>query len=149
MSNNSVARRSWLTANTLYQGFPIYLRRPNILVSEYPSLSPHYPKLLVLTHSLAHVKSDGLPEAEYNDSLRVLDSELIDTFHAGDFAIAALVETFAGKRTYYFYARKELDIDSLLDRFAERFPSEKIQWKTTPDPGWTLLSRYARDFSFA
>ena len=148
MSTDPVSTRSWLNANTSHEGFPIYFRRLNISTREYRSLSTVYPNLLVLTQFLTRVKKDGLPEAEYNESLETFDSALIDIFHATDSGIAALIETFAGKRTYYFYVRVGVEASAFLGRFAKRFPTEQIEWKVKPDPEWKLLSGYARDFSF-
>ena len=61
--------RTWLNANTEYEGFPIYFRRTNVPTAEFPILQPRYPRLLVLTHILTQVKSNGLPESAYNASL--------------------------------------------------------------------------------
>lgn len=149
MPTGPVSARSWLNADTFHEGFPIYFRRLNISVSEYRFLSTLYPNLLVLTQFLRHVKQNGLPEAEYNESLETFDSTLVDVFHASDSGIAALIETFAGKRTYYFYVRVGVEAGALLGGFVKRFPIEKIEWKVKPDPEWKLLNGYARDFNFS
>ena len=52
--------RTWLNANTEYEGFPIYFRRTNVPTAEFPILQPRYPRLLVLTHILTHDGNLGI-----------------------------------------------------------------------------------------
>jgi hypothetical protein len=46
-------QRTWLSANTEHEGFPIYFRRPDVRVAEFKSLRPKYPALLAVKHQLA------------------------------------------------------------------------------------------------
>lgn len=61
----------------------------------------------------------------------------------------ALVETFAGKRTYYIYLEAEFDVPSLMTDVEASFPQEDISWKIHNDPTWRLFNGYAGDFGFA
>lgn len=141
--------RTWLNARSEHEGFPIYFRRPDVRVAEFDALLPKYPALLVVTHRLAQVKDNGLPEAAYNDSLASLDSALIDPFRDETQGLVALVETFAGKRTYYVYLTPSFDADTFMESIATRFTGETLSWKRHEDPEWALFNGYAEDFGFA
>ena len=101
--------RDWLSGQSTYEGFPIYFRRPDIRVAEYSSLCADFPLRLTVTHFLAQVKDNGLPEADYNESLADFDHALIGLLRDSGAAIVTLVETFAGKRTYYLYLRQGVE----------------------------------------
>lgn len=146
-SNSISSSRRWLNGDALYEGLPIYFRRLDIRPSEYIGLSSQYPVRVAITQYLRHVKDNGLPESEYNKSLFDFDAGIISLFHEQGVGITFLVETFAAKRTYYFYARSKYE-DSQLRAFQERFPEENINWVIESDPSWTLPKMYAADFSF-
>ena len=142
-------QRTWLTANTEHDGFPIYFRRPDVKVAEFELLRPKYPVLLAVKHQLSQVKDNGLPEADYNDTLAPLDAALTDSFRDEADGLVALVETFAGKRTYYVYLTSTFDTDHFMSGIEARFPQESLAWKRHDDPTWRLFNGYATDFSFA
>ena len=142
-------QRTWLIANTEHEGFPIYFRRPDIRVAEFESLRPKYPALLAVKHQLAQMKDNGLPEADYNETLAPLDAALIEPFRDEADGLVALVETFAGKRTYYVYLTSAFDTDRFMSGIEARFPQENMAWKRHDDPAWRLFNGYATDFGFA
>jgi hypothetical protein len=141
--------RTWLTANAEQEGLPIYSRRPDVRVAEFEVLRPKYPALLAVKHQLAQVKGNGLPEPSYNDSLESLDSALVEPFEDEVSGLVAVVETFAGKRTYYIYVTPSFGADHFMSVIAARFPHENLSWKLHQDPAWRLFNGYAADFQFA
>ena len=141
--------RTWLTANAEHEGFPIYFRRPDVRVAEFETLRGKYPALLAVKHQLSQVKNNGLPEAAYNESLAPLDAALTIPFRNEETGLAALVETFAGKRTYYVYLIAAFDVESFMAGVSASFPQENISWKRHDDPTWRLFNGYANDFGFA
>ena len=141
--------RTWLNTQTEHEGFPIYSRRPNVRVDEFEVLRPGYPTLLTITHVLTHVKQNGLPEAEYNESLEELDSAIIAPFRDETNGLIAVVETFAGKRTYYVYLTQLFDPEAYMHEVRIRFPHEDLSCEQRADPTWRLFNGYARDFQFA
>ena len=141
--------RPWTTANTIYEGFPIYFRRPDVRVAEFDALQPKYGRLLAVTHLLAHVKANGLPESDYNDSLISLDTALTSPFRDEANGLIALVETFAGKRTYYVYLSPSFGAAPYIREVKDRFPEEDLSYEVDDDPDWRLFRGYARDFHFA
>jgi hypothetical protein len=142
-------QRTWLTANTQHEGFPIYFRRPDVRVAEFEAIRPNYPALLAVKQQLARVEDNGLPEADYNDSLAPLDSALTSPFRDETDGFVALVETFAGKRTYYIYLTESFDAESFMASVSAGFPKEQLSWKRHDDPAWRLFNGYATDFGFA
>jgi hypothetical protein len=140
--------RTWLNAHTEYEGFPIYFRRPNVPIAEFPVLQPRYPRLLVLTHILTHVKSNGLPESAYNASLESMSMSLTAPFEDETAGLIAVIETFAGKRTYYIYLASAFDADAHVRDARMRFPQEALQHEVQEDPAWRVFRGYAADFDF-
>jgi hypothetical protein len=141
--------RTWLTANTEYEGFPIYFRRPDVKVAEFATLQPRYPRLLIVTHVLKHVKDNGLPRSDYNASLESFDMSLTSPFNDEANGVIALIETYAGKRTYYVYIDPLFDADALIRHAKDRFPQESFSCSVEEDRGWRLFRGYAADFHFA
>jgi len=146
--NDPVAHREWLTADTVYEGFPIYFRRPDIAIAEYSRLCADYPVRLTVTHFLVEVKDNGLPQTDYNSSLADFDAALIAMPRESGAGIVTLVETFAGKRTYYVFIRQGVDAEAGIRKLLQRFPREKLEWSLKPDPQWRLMKGYAKDFGF-
>ncbi|MFE0501280.1 DUF695 domain-containing protein [Lysobacter soli] len=143
-----IVPRPWLLSNTTYEGYPIYFRRPDIRVSEFESLRPRFPVLLTVTHHLGAVKSNGLPESEYNLSQIDLDSALLEPFEDELHGLVAVVETFAGKRTYYFYVSASFDLDEFERAITSCHADVLMTWERDDDPTWRLFRGYARDFQF-
>jgi len=104
----------FLTNVVEYEGDPMALRvRPNADTAENRLA---FSRLLLVTHELAQVLPNGLPESSYNQSLAGFDKDLFQFLESEGDGIVALVETFAGKRTYYAY----VDMDATFKaRFAE------------------------------
>jgi hypothetical protein len=68
---DEVGEGPWLTAMTRYEGFPLAPRvRPNADTSYNRATLTN---LGVVTHQLAQVQDNGLPESEYNKSLEDFD----------------------------------------------------------------------------
>ena len=135
--------RSWLTAEKSYEGFPLLLRRHANL--EVDSLRSLYPTLAVVTHEFTKRRPNGLPEPGYNDDLVEMDCELVGAFDANCTGVPALVETFGGKRHYYFYVAKDADVPAAISAIVHRYPKEQLSWSVSPDPNWKFIERYARE----
>lgn len=140
--------RKWLNGATEHEGYPIHFRRPDVRVAEFDTLRPRYPSLLVITLQLAKATGNGLPEADYNMSLMPFDEALLMPFEDESHGVVAVVETFAGKRTYYIYLLASFDAERFLSQLTARFPDERLTSKLHDDPEWKLLKGYARDFQF-
>jgi len=138
------ASGNWLGASFTYEGFPLALRvRP---AAESDKNRARFPQLVRLTHKLASVREDGLPEASYNQSLAGLDQDAIDLFEQRDEGITVLIETFAGKRTYYGFALASASARSRLLELKQRYPEHDLSIEASADPTWKFLSRYREDF---
>ncbi len=135
----------WSTAEATYEGFPLYLRRPTEI--DY-SQSARFPVQVVIEHSLEKVRSSGLPEPEYNRSLLDFDGVVVELFEESGDGYAVLVETFAGKRIYYFYVSSETDVQSRFDTLAGNFPEHELALEQRSDSDWSFLKRYAEGFGF-
>ena len=135
--------RSWLTAEKIYEGFPLFLRRPADF--DVDSLRPLFPTLAVVTHEFTKRKPNGLPEADYNNGLVDMDCELVGAFDVDHMGVPALVETFGGERNYYFYVAADTDVSTVISAVARRHPAERLSWTVRPDAGWTFLEKYASD----
>ena len=127
----------WYTGEFQHEGFPLHLRFPE--KPDFDALQKKHPRLLMVTHSLAEVKSSGVPEADYNDSLAEFDHDLAASFDASS-GIIVLVETFGGNRTYYIY----VSVDAAVE--ATKYPQHKLDWKLRDDPGWKFIRGYSEDY---
>ena len=134
---------TWATAQKEHEGFPLMLRRPtNIDVDLF---RPSHPTLAVVTHEFTKRWPNGLPEPDYNETLFEMDIELVEAFDAGQQGVPVLVETFGGKRHYYFYVTADTDVPATISAVAQRHPSERLSWTVRPDPQWGFLERYVKD----
>ncbi len=105
-----------------------------------------YLTLVVVTHHLAEVRRDGLPDATYNDSLEALDCSIVASFEAEGQGTAALVETFAGQRTYFGYVVSETVAQTIWERLKSEWPNEVLTLRIEQDPGWALLNAYRKEY---
>jgi Family of unknown function (DUF695) len=135
--------RSWLTAQKTCEGFPLFLRRPADF--DIDSLRPLYPALVVVTHEFAKLGPNGLPEADYNEGLLEMDREVVAAFDGDRIGVPALIETFGGKRHYYFYVSSEAGVPAAISAIAVRYPSERLSWEIRPDPEWRFIESYSRE----
>jgi hypothetical protein len=119
------------------------LRRPTNIDVE--SLRLAHPALAVITHEFTKRKPNGLPEPDYNESLFQMDIELVRAFDVDHMGVPVLVETFGGKRHYYFYVSANSDVPATISAVARRYPAERLSWTVRPDPEWGFLERYARE----
>ncbi len=60
-----------------------------------------------------------------------------------------LVETFGGFRHYYFCVAPDIDLASIIQPVAQRYPPEKLTWKYSAKPGRDFLRWYAEQDSTA
>ena len=134
----------WFTGESVHEGFPLMLRFP--AKPDFDSLQDRYPRLLTIEHHLAQVTSDGLPESPYNMSLLEFDQHVLDML--GDLGFPVLVETFAGKRTYYIYITADLDALRAIDQLRTRYPEHKIEAEVQNGSGWRVIRLYSKDYAF-
>ena len=135
--------RNWVVSQHTYEGFPLFLRRTTNL--DTPANREHYPILAVVTHEFTHRHPDGRPEHAYNESLLDFDCEITSAFDSPQRGIPVLVETFGGKRIYYFYVEPDTDLSAAIQPIAARHQNEKLTWELSKS-GWSFLDRYAKDF---
>ena len=135
---------SWATAERTYEGFPLFLRRPTDV--DTPQHRQSFPDLVLVTHTFAKRLPDGRPESEYNRGLEDMDLAIVQAFDATPSGVPVLVETFGGKRNYYFYTAAAADIAVILAPVVASYPSEQLAWEVHPDNNWRLFDRYANEF---
>ncbi len=136
--------RTWLSVEKTFEGFPLFLRRPAHL--DIDSLRPAFPTLVVVTHEFTKRKSNGLPEPDYNHSLAGMDHELVVAFDVDRMGVAALIETFGGKRHYYFYVAADTDTRAVISAVVGHYPKERLSWTVRPDPAWGFFEKYAKEY---
>jgi hypothetical protein len=134
----------WATAQKEHEGFPLMLRRPTNVKIDL--LRPTHPNLAVVTHQFTKRRPNGLPDPDYNESLFEMDIELVQAFDASQKGVPVLVETFGGKRHYYFYVSADTDVPAIISAIARRYPAEQLSWKVRTDPTWGFLEKYAKEY---
>ena len=138
--------RKWNVGEYKYEGYPLLLRFPIGL--DYDALSKEYPQLVVATFEFSEVTSNGLPESNYNKSLEYFDLYLSSRIERDGEGITVLIETFSGKRIFYMYSKRELDLEQLKNKVAAQYPKNHLVWEKQLDSGWKFIKKYAHDFNF-
>lgn len=134
--------RTWKTKQTTHEGVLLFLRYPENV--DYDLHKSSFPILAVVTHELAKVSSNGLPEPDYNDSLSTFDVDVRAAFEQGQAGQTLLVETFSGKRKYYIYVVPEIQVEETIASISKRYPHERLSWWVHSDSEWGFIKRYAK-----
>ena len=90
---------------------------------------------------LEHTSNTGLPEKNYNKTLLDFDHYMCDLFNESNEGIIFLIETFAGKRNYYYYTKSSFDITSMLKKIMKQFKVVLTTWEMS-DGEWDFLEKY-------
>jgi hypothetical protein len=143
-TGNSPEKCEWATLTREHEGFPLYVRFP--LRLDYNALQHRFPVRLVLTHVFSFRRFDGLPEARYNEALEEFDSSLVTYFEASGLGQVVLVETFGGKRNYYYYVAPSVDLEAISADVRSQFPAQRIELQSGADPSWRFIRRYSSEF---
>ena len=134
----------WLGKTARYEGSPLALRvRPYVLTLKNQR---KFPQLVAITLKLAKVRTDGMPEPDYNDTLADFDAELIDLFETNKVGLTVLVETFGGRRVFYSFTQVTAPVEALVAEFQKRNPSHAISVQVKPDPNWGFIANYRKQF---
>ena len=134
----------WLTGMTRYEGFPLALRvRPD---ADGATNRAAFSQLGVVTHQLARVGDNGLPEAEYNESLEDFDLSLQAAMEGDAAGVVVLIETFAGKRNYYAYVNNCATFRSRIGALRQQFQQQQLSIECRADSAWRFYERYRNDF---
>jgi hypothetical protein len=141
MSNNTQA---WKSKQLTHEGFPLLLRYPGNM--DFDFHKDVFPNLAVITHEFSKVNSNGLPEAEYNDSLLQFDTDVRSAFEKREVGQTVLIETFGGKRNYYIYVGTEIDVGKIISDVSEKYPQVNISWLSRPDSEWGFIKQYSEKF---
>jgi hypothetical protein len=142
MKSSHIAKSSWKTAKLVHEGFPLFLRYLEDL--NIDDLRARFQTLAVITHHLSQVTSNGLPDADYNDGLHQFDLDVQGVFEST--GVTCLIETFAGKRIYYVYVEEGTDVEKALEKVVRSYPKEKLSTTIRPDPGWSFVSNYRKQY---
>src|SRR5882757_7169644 len=114
----------WQVLERVYEGFPLYLRRP--LGLEYNSPPMGLTILLTVTHTFNFRRLDGRPESPYNQGLEDFDVAVTGYFASVKIGQVVLVETFGGERNYYFYVAPSVDTQAMLSDLRTRYPENRL-----------------------
>jgi len=132
--------QKWLTKKIEYEGFPLYLRKPDY--QDIFIYRDKFPNVLHVTHNLKEVKSNGLPESDYNESLFEFDGQMCNIFDTKDKGIIFLIETFAGKRHYYYFISDSADYEKGIEKVKRDNPDLDIEIHSYADKEWGFLKDY-------
>ena len=130
---------TWSTLEIEYEGFPLLLRRPNY--ENIWQYKERFSQLVSVEHQLTTVSGSGLPGSNYNKALEDFDSYMCDKFINGKKGIILLIETFAGKRNYYYYTELNYNVNSQFKEVKEQFLVNLTAWHKL-DLDWGFLDKY-------
>ncbi len=125
-----------------YEGHPLALRvRPSADTAENRRA---YSCLLLVTHELAQVLPNGLPESSYNQSLTGFDQDVFRFLESEGDGVVALVETFAGKRTYYAYVDVGATFKARVEELRAKYPEHVVNVSHRVEVGWETYQLYGK-----
>ena len=130
---------TWSTSEIEYEGLPLLLRRP-----DYPNIwnfKEKFTQLVTAEHMLEKVSQRGLPDRVYNKSLTDFDHHMCTMLNEINKGIIFLIETFAGKRNYYYYTLPGLNVTSLMEKTKNNF-NVNLKITIKNDGGWGFLKAY-------
>src|SRR5260370_42544336 len=113
---------------------------------DYVRWQVKYPRLLIITLHLEKVRPDGMPEPDYNKKLMAMDLSLVRHFEKAKKGSLVLVETFAGKRNYYYYVTMDAEVESEVSKIKAQFPGRDLTFAVKDDPHWQFIQRYPKDY---
>jgi len=132
----------FLTNVVGHQGYRLALRvRPKVDTADHRS---RFARLLMLIHELAEVRSNGLPESEYNQSLAGYDRDVFRFVESEGDGMVALVEVFGGKRTYYAYVRADANFKARFAELKAKYPQHVVSAGFRDEPDWRTFELYRR-----
>ena len=99
-----------------------------------------------IEHEFDKVKSNGLPDNDYNRSLFQFDMDVLDALSESGNGFAFLVETFSGKRTYYGCFRDQAEVESHIEAVRKAYPRHKIEMGFRPNAAWKFYADYRKQF---
>ena len=143
-NSESKSNAPWLTAMAEHEGFPLALRvRPQ---ADSAANKEKFRRIGAVTHELAQVKENGLPDAEYNDSLAEFDHDVHQVIERDRDALIVIVETFAGKRNYYAYVADKARFQARAEELRAKYPQHELTIGGGDDPKWELYADYRERF---
>ena len=133
-------RAPWLTALVEYEGYPMALRvRPG---ADTGSNRKKFSRSVRITHELACVKSNGLPEDDYNHALAKFDLAVLQMIEARGDGLVVLVETFSGRRIYYAYVDSTSTFKERFTKLTEKYPQHHLTVSNCIDTEWKTYKVY-------
>ena len=130
---------TWSTSEIQYEGFPLLLRRP-----DYPNVwkfKPTFNQLVTVEHILESVTESGLPERSYNKALAEFDHYMCALLEDTNNGIIFLIETYGGKRNYYYYTSPVTAMDRLTKQ-AEADFKVTLKVRSMVDNDWNFIKSY-------
>ena len=131
----------WNSFDTIYDDFPLYLRKPDY--QNVWTYQNSFTNVFCITHKLEKVKQNGLPEPDYNKSLSDFDHYLCELFDKNKQGIIVLIETFGGERNYWYYIKPDTDYKIYVNLIESKYPQNSIEIWSKKDPDWDFLKTYA------
>ncbi|MGY4385874.1 hypothetical protein ACVWYN_002922 [Pedobacter sp. UYP24] len=128
----------WLTTETEYEGFPLYLRVP-----KYKNIwlfKSNNQNRVCITHNFDKVKENGLPSPEYNKTLSDFDDETVNLLI--DNGIIFLVETYGGARNYWYYVKDSKQAIQAFDLLKNNHSDKQLEFDISNDSEWDFLDEY-------
>lgn len=127
-----------------HMGFPLGLRvRPNVNTSENRAA---FARAFVVTHALAKVKPNGLPESDYNLSLQDFDLDIVNSIEGEKKGLVVIIETYAGQRKYYAFVDANATFKARLADLQAKYPEHVLTVENGMDPEWDMYEDYRRQF---
>jgi hypothetical protein len=113
---------------------------------DFDELSGRFPELFVLTHTFNFRRPDGVPEPFNNDTLAEFDLTVTRSLRTDRAGQIVLIETFGGKRNYYFYVMPAFDGEAFRMLLSAQFIGYNLSETTRKDPAWHFIRKYHAEY---
>ena len=133
----------WLVIESEFEGLPILLR-----VRRDGLNNPEIPHLGIVNHRFERVLDNGLPQADYNDSLLAFDYAVLTCLEEASAGIVYIVETFSGKRNYYACVKTEAAFRQSMGSLLQEFPDHDCSIRFRDNMGWLFYRDYQDMFDW-
>jgi hypothetical protein len=85
----------------------------------------------------------GLPEPDENETIGAIEDEIMETLRSKGPVVEALAITTGTFKEFVFYARPDIDIQSIHEELVTKIKSHDIQCAAEMDPKWETFKEWA------
>ena len=131
----------WQVAQVEYEGNPIIVRF-NAGLKPFVGRSDHILKI-AFAIPLNAQNPGGLPSADENEALMLVEDKILDAIRSKVSAIQALAITMGTFKEFVFYAKQDVDVKALHEQLMASITSHEVQCMASIEKRWETYTMWA------